>query len=161
MKRLLILAPLLLAGCTGQAIGPSLAKRSVEDQSFDEPVRAPAGQAEADVSLKSRMAGLVEQARAGQRAFADLLPRAQQAASGAGAEGSESWTTAEQLLSALEAARAPSTRALGELDALLAERVNGGKEDGLAELQAADAQVSSIVDSQQSQLAAIRARISR
>lgn len=161
MNRLLILAPLMLAGCTGQAIGPSLAKRPVEGQSFDEPARTHAAPATADAGLRSRIANLVGRAQGGQRAFADLLPRAREAASGAGVEGSEGWIAAQQLLSALESARAPSTQALGELDALLAERVNTGKEDGLAELQAANSQVSSIVDTQNSELAAVRARINR
>lgn len=161
MNRLLVLAPLMLAGCTGQAIGPSLAKRPVEGQSFDEPVRTSAAPAVADTGLRGRIADLVARARAGQRAFSDVLPRAREAASSAGAEGSEGWIAAQQLLSALESARAPSTQALGELDTLLAERVNTGKEDGLAELQAADTQVSTIVDTQQSELVAIRARISR
>ncbi|MFD1612344.1 hypothetical protein ACFSCW_11070 [Sphingomonas tabacisoli] len=161
MNRLLILAPVMLAGCTGQAIGPSLAKRPVEGQSFDEPARTAAAPVVADAGLLSRIADLVARAQAGQRAFADLLPRAREAASGAGAEGSEGWIAAQQLLSALESARAPSTQALGELDALLAERVNTGKEDGLNELQGADTQVSTLVDAQQSELASIRARISR
>jgi hypothetical protein len=162
MKRLLILAPLVLSACASEAIGPSLAKRPVENGTMDEPAREAAPPpAAADAPLRDRIAELVNRSQQGQRAFAELLPRARDAASSAGGEGSESWVIAQQLLSALESARAPSTQALGELDALIAERINGGDEAGLAELQAADAQVAAIVDAQQAEMDRLRERLSR
>ncbi|MBA2919437.1 hypothetical protein GON01_10280 [Sphingomonas sp. MAH-20] len=161
MTRLFLLVPLMLAGCASAGVGPSLAKRPIEDRDLSEPVRQVAPPAPADASLKAQIDGLVARARAGQSGFAALLPKAESAASGAGADGSESWVVAQELLSALESERAPSTTALAELDALIAERVKTGSEAGLTELQAADAEVGAIVEAQQRDLDRIRARIVR
>jgi len=161
MQRLFLLAPLLLAACAGENVGPSLAKRPIENLDLAEPVRQVTPPAPADAALRTRIAGIVERAESGQRAFAALLPKAESAASAAGADGSESWVSAQQLLSALESERAPSTAALSELDALIAARLKEGNEAGLTELQAADGQVAALVDSQQSDLDRLRARIAR
>jgi hypothetical protein len=161
MKCLFLLAPLLLAGCSSAGVGPSLAKRPIEDRDLSEPVRQVAPPAPADAALQTQIAALEQRAQAGQSAFAALLPRAESAASAAGLDGSESWIAAQELLSALESERAPSTAALAELDALVAERVRSGSDAGLAELQAAHAQVTALVDSQQHDLDRIRARIAR
>lgn len=161
MKWLLFLAPLLLAGCASEAIGPSLAKRPIEDRDMSEPVRQVSPPAPADAPLKAQIAGLVARAEAGQSAFAALLPKAESAASAAGPDGSESWIAAQQLVSALESARAPSPGALAELDALMATRLKDGNEAGLTELQAADQQVAALVEAQQHDIDRIRARIAR
>jgi hypothetical protein len=161
MKRLFLLAPLMLAACADASAGPSLAKRPIENLDLAEPVRQVAPPAPADAALRARIAGIVERADSGQRAFAALLPKAESAASAAGAEGSETWLTAQQLLSALESERAPSTAALSELDALIAARLKEGNEAGLTELQAADGQVAALVDAQQRDLDRVRSRIAR
>ena len=161
MHRFLALAPLLLAACTSEAVGPSLAKRPIESRDMSEPVRQVAPPAPADAPTRAQIAALVERAQAGQRAFEALLPRVASAASAAGAEGSESWIAAQQLLSALENERAGSTQALSELDALVAARLNSGSDTGVTELQAADAQISALVAAQQQELDRLRARISR
>lgn len=160
--RLLLTAPLLLSACAdGQSIGPSLAKRPIENRDMSEPVRAVAAPAPAGAQTASQIAALVERAQAGQRAFAALLPRAEGAASAAGSEGSESWIAAQQLLSALETERAPSTQALSELDALVTATLNGDDQAGVAEIQAADAEIAALVEAQQRDLERLRERVSR
>jgi hypothetical protein len=161
MLRLLILSPILLTACAGEAIGPSLAKRPIESRSMTEPVREAAVPAAADAELRTQIARLTDSAQAGQRAFAALLPRARSAASAAGPEGSESWITAQQLFSALENERAPTTRALADLDALIANRLKEGTEAGIVELQAADAEAAALVEAQQRELDSLRVRLSR
>jgi hypothetical protein len=151
-----ITAAMLLGGAP-----PSLAKRPVEDRGMAEPMREVAPPAPADAALQTQIAGLVEKARGGQRAFADLLPRARAAAAGAGSEGSESWIAAQLLLSALEDARAASTQALSELDSTIALRLNGGSDAGLTELQAADIEAAALADAQQRELDSLRGRLSR
>ncbi|HEU4969758.1 hypothetical protein [Sphingomonas sp.] len=161
MTRLFLLVSLMLAGCSSAGIGPSLAKRPIEDRDLSEPVRQVAPPAPADAALKAQIDALLQRAQAGQTGFAALLPKADSAASAAGAEGSESWVVAQELLSALESERAPSTAALAELDALIAERVRTGSDVGLSELQAADAQVQAMVEAQQRDFERLRTRIVR
>lgn len=160
--RWLFLIPLpLLAACAVGSSGPSLSKRPIETLPLTEPQAEAAAPAAADATVRGRIEALLAQAREGQAAFAAMLPRARQAAASAGAEASESWVAAQQVLSAAEAARAPSTRALAELDALIATRVHGGTDDGLAELQAAQAELGPVVEEQQREIDALRERISR
>jgi len=160
MRCLLVLAPLLLAACAGGTVGPSLAKRPIESRSFEEPVREAAPLPPAGPDLRSQIDGFVNRARAGQRAFADLLPRVRRAAASAGIQGSESWISAQQLISALEGTRDASVGALTRLDAMLAERVLARNEAGLAELQAAQREIADIVAAQQQNLDQVRARVS-
>lgn len=159
MKRLFLLVPLLLAGCASEGVGPSLARRPIEDRDLSEPVRQVAPPAPADAALKAQIDGLVTRAQTGQRAFAALLPKVETAAASAGTEGSESWVAAQQLLSALESERAPSTSALSELDTLIAMRLKDGNDAGQTELQAADRQIEALVQAQQSDIDRLRARI--
>jgi hypothetical protein len=162
MRRALPLALLLLAGCAQSAgIGPSLGLRPIERRDLSEPVAAAAAPVAADAELNSQIEGLRNRARLGGREFDALLPRVQTAAVAAGAQGSESWIAAQQLLSALEAARAPTSDALGRTDALLAARVLGRQEAGLAELQAAQQEIAELSEAQQNSLDRLQARINR
>lgn len=161
MHRLIPLTCLLLTACAGEAVGPSLAKRPVENVPLTEPEAEVVAPAPADAALQTQIRTLLSQAREGQSAFDAVLPRAQAAAGSAGAEGSESWVSAQQLLSAVESARTPTTRAVGELDALVAARVADGSDAGLDELQAAQAEVATLADEQQRAVDALRERISR
>ena len=160
MRRLFPSLLLLLTACADQSVGPSLSKRAIESLPLTEPQTEAEAPAAADPATRARIAALLAQAREGQTAFASLLPRARQAADSAGAETSESWIAAQQLLSAAESARAPSSRALGELDALIAAQVHGGSDQGLAELQAAQSEVAAVVEDQQRAIDALRERIS-
>lgn len=162
MARVLLFAPLLLAGCADSAgVGPSLARRPIESRDLSEPVPEAAPPVIADAQLRSEIEGLLNRARVGERDFAALLPRMEAAASAAGAQGGESWIAAQQLLSALEAARGTTSSALGRLDALLAERVLAQNEAGLAELQTAQQEVAALADAQQRQFDRLQARINR
>ena len=162
MLRALSLAPLLLAGCAQSAgVGPSLARRPIESRDLSEPVREAAPPVAAEAQLSSEIEGLVNRARVGERDFAALLPRAEAAAAAAGAEGSEGWLAAQQLLSALEAARGTTTSALGRLDAMLAQRVLARNEAGFADLQSAQQQVAALAEAQQRRFDRLQARISR
>lgn len=158
MHRLIPLAALacILTGCAQEVAGPGLARRPIEALPLTEPPSAPTPPVAADTALRGQIDGLVAQARQAQKSFSALLPRARQTAAGVGAEGSESWIAAQQALSALEAARAPATRALGELDALLAAKVNAGSDDGVAELQAAETEVGALVEDQARAIDALR-----
>lgn len=161
MRTLIVLTPLLLAACADGTVGPSLAKRPIESRSLQEPVREAAPAPPADTGLQSQIDEQLNRARAGQRDFSALLPRVQASASAAGAEGSETWVAAQQLLSALETARGEATAALGRLDALIAERVLSGQDSGLTELQAAQREVNSLADQQRDAFEAVRARVNR
>ncbi|HEV2567813.1 hypothetical protein [Sphingomonas sp.] len=161
MKRLLALPLLLAAGCAQNAIAPSLARRPIESRDLNAPPAEAAAPAAADAALAREIATLVERAEAGQRAFAALLPRAQSAAANAGADGSESWVAAQQLLSALESSRAETGAALAGVDALLSARVQARSDAGLAELQAAAQRIGALAEAQQDVIDSLRARISR
>lgn len=114
---------LLLAGCAAQGGFPSLAPRAVERIADEEPVTA-APVVPADAALRGLVAELIADARRGQAAFEAALPAAASAVSGAGPAGSEGWIAAQQAISRLEAARAPTTIALAALDRLRVERAS-------------------------------------
>ncbi len=160
MRHLVLAVPLILSACAGQTTGPSLAKRAIESTSLSEPQVEAIAPAAADADLRARIEALLVQAREGQSAFAAILPRARSTAESAGAEASESWIVAQQQLSALEAARAPTTRALGELDALLVARLDAHADAGVVEIQAAQVEAGALADAQQRDIDALRARIS-
>ena len=162
IRATLLLPVLVLAGCaTGDAAGPSLGRRAVEATDFREPERSVAAPAPAGPQLAAELAGLRRRAEEGEAAFATLRPRADAAAARAGAEGSEAWVEAQQLLSALEAARQPSTAALARLDTLLADRLLGGQDEGTADIQALQAELGAMVETQQRAIDRVRDRISR
>lgn len=161
MRRLLFLAAFALPGCAASDVGPSLARRPIESLDLSEPVREPAPEPAASGELARDLAALLQQARAGEREFGTLLPRATTAAASAGAEGTESWIAAQQLLSALEGARAGTRTALTRVDSLLAERVLAGDDAGLSELQAAQQEIGTLDARQQAEFEALRARVSR
>jgi hypothetical protein len=161
MKSLLPLALLLAAACADTGNAPSLARRPIESRDLNAPVPEAAPPAVADAALQQEIATVIERAESGQRAFAALLPPAQSTAAAAGAEASESWIAAQQLLTALESSRTDTTAALARVDALISERVLAKSDAGLAELQAAAARIGALADAQQSSIDALKARISR
>ncbi len=113
---------LLLAACVAPGDFPSLAVRPEERElSLEEPVRTPPAVAD-NAALGAQIADVVARARQGQRAFAAVEDRAAAAVRGAGGRGSDTWVAAQEALSVLEAARAPTTRALADLDQLLIAR---------------------------------------
>lgn len=116
----------VLAGCAAPGPYPSLAVRDVERRyaaGAAAPEAAPAPVLPADAALAERVRALVAQGEAGQAAFASELPAARAAVARAGAAEGEAWILAQQAISRAEAARTPTTRALGDLDALMLREV--------------------------------------
>jgi hypothetical protein len=161
------LLPLLiggaLAGCS--AAGgpfPSLQPRAAEAIDPRAPVAAPVNERAVRPELASRLEQLVAEARAGEAAFAPLADQAESLAAAAGEPQSESWIGAQQALSAAIAARAPTARALGDVDALAATmlQTQGGiapKE--LAALHNASGQIWSIDQRQAQRVAAVQRQL--
>jgi hypothetical protein len=114
---------LLLAGCQAQGPFPSLAQREVERRPLTEPVR-PVPVVANDAVLRDKIADLAARAREADRAFEAAYAAASAAARGAGGAGSDSWIAAQEQLSRVEASRAGTTTALGDLDRLALERSN-------------------------------------
>src|SRR5688500_15739862 len=117
----LFVAILAVAGCsTPQGGVPSLAPRAAESIDPRVPVGDGAVQRPVDAGLAARLADLITLARQGDSAFAAAAGEAQRLAATAGAPQSESWVVAQQAVSAAVAARGPTTRVLGDIDALAA-----------------------------------------
>lgn len=124
MRAAALLIAVALAGCAGpQREPPSLAPRAAEAIDPRVPVPETPVQTQASADLVQQLGALVAEAIAGDAAFQAAAASAERAAASAGAPESESWIVAQQALSAAVAARAPVTRALGEIDALAASRI--------------------------------------
>jgi len=152
-----------LSACApaGQAY-PSLAPRAIE-QREDDPVEAPLPPpAPADAKTAAQIAGLLAEARRGEADFAGVLEPARRAVSAAKgkAADSEAWIEAQQMLSALDAARAPTAAAMTALDSLYVDLAARATADasvgGLTESEAAHGEVQALYDHQIAQLAALR-----
>ena len=135
---------------TAEAIDPRVA---VERPINDRPVSA---------ALASRLAELVAQARSGDAAFGPAADAAERLAAAAGARESESWTVAQEALSAAMAAREPTTRALGDIDALGANALQtqgGMAPNDLAAIRSAGAAVAALDQRQVARIDAIQRRV--
>ena len=150
-----IAALVALAGCAGDRTGyPSLAPRAVE-RPDDVVEAAPTAAAVNDAALDARVAALRDQAKAADAAFARVANAACQAFSrpGASTQGSEAWISAQQSLSAVDAARAPVLAAAGELDRLVIERGTAeGAAIDLTKLGEAQAEVSALDAAEQARI---------
>jgi len=108
-----------LAACTSTGVKPpSLQPRAGEEVDPRIPVERPVNDRPASPALLSRLNALVEQARAGEPAFAKAIEAARLAANVAGAPQSEGWIAAQVALSAAIEARGPAAYALGSIDSL-------------------------------------------
>lgn len=157
MKRALILLPALLTACAAASDVPSLLPRPIEQQVANPPaVPEPQPPAPADAALQATIAATLNRARAAEAAFRREEPGATRtiAAGRGAAAGSETWIAAELARSVLDSARADAVAALGELDTLLVARIDTNG-TGIAELQAAQAEVDAIVGAQNERLAAL------
>jgi hypothetical protein len=157
----------LLGACAAQEPFPSLSPRAAEYELAGQPVPPcvggsaaggiPAGstavQSPPDAQLGAELARLLDQARRGQAEFDKLLPGARTRVARAGSSGSDAWVTAQQDVSRLEAARAPTVDALAALEALVLARSNlGGYEaDRLSAIAAAD-EVRRLAEGQQAEI---------
>jgi hypothetical protein len=120
-----LLILLLPAACSTPATGPSLAPRAAEAIDPRLPIADTSGSLPASAGLRARAEALLAQARAGAGAFERAAAAAEGAAVGAGGRESDSWTRAQQLLSAAVAERDAVTRALGDIDQIIAVSVKG------------------------------------
>ena len=166
MRRLCLFAMTAVASlgaCAApRGLSPSLQPRAAEAIDPRVPVSGPLNARPVSPALAARLRELVAQARSGDAAFGPLAERAEQLASGAGAPQSESWTVAQEALSAAVAARGPTARALGDIDALGADalqRDGGMAPADLAALQEAGQQVAAIDRRQTARLDTIQRRL--
>lgn len=146
-----LLAP--LTACAAPVVGERLSPRAAEAIDPRVPVVRPVAVGPVDAALAARLAELLGQARAGDTAFSAAFSQAERLAGSSGAPQSESWIAAQQALSAAVAAREPTTRALGDVDALAASRIAPDSTISRSDfeaIQAALAEVSTI-DQRQAQ----------
>src|SRR5438128_10254624 len=113
----LILPVLVLSACASPGGPyPSLQPRAAETIDPRVPVERPINDRPVTPALAARLSELVVQAHAGEEAFAPAVSEAERLAASAGAPQSESWTVAEQALSAAVDARGATASALGDTD---------------------------------------------
>ncbi|MEO7365041.1 MAG: hypothetical protein ABIW03_01820 [Sphingomicrobium sp.] len=146
---------LALAGCAAPPAPPaSLAPRAAEAIDPRVPVVVATTSQPVSGAIANRLAELIGQARRGENAFASAAALAQRLASAAGPPQSESWVVAQEALSAAVAARAPTTRALGDIDGITAAAL--AKQGGLApaDLAATEAAAAEVgaIDQRQAQV---------
>ena len=162
MRRpLFLLLCLGAAGCAAPGPYPSLAVREVERRYAAEQTALPEPEPPmppADAGLAERVRALVAQAQRGEAAFAAEIGDARARVAAAGAAGGEAWILAQQAISRAEAARTPTTRALGDLDALLLAQAAAGTLSGgdLALIEGAMAEVDALKAQQNDALAALK-----
>jgi hypothetical protein len=162
LPALALVVAMTASACTPDGEFPSLAPRAIERQDpLAEPVRT-FPDVPADPALRARAAELLAEARRGEAEFAAAYTLARAAAARSGEAGSESWIEAQQALSRAEAARAPTTVALAELDRLLIERSAIPTAAGdLAALQETLAEIERLFVAQQQRLDPLRRSIGR
>ena len=151
-----------LAGCAAPPPGPSLAPRGAEAIDPSIPVDNPVPVGPVSPAIEARLAQLVNQARAGDAAFRNAAATAERLAAAAGASQSESWIAAQQALSVAQAARAPTTRAMADIDAIPAQALasrGGIPAADLAAIEAAATAVAGIERSQAARIEALQARL--
>jgi hypothetical protein len=153
-----------LAGCASSNAPPSLLPRAAEAIDPRLPVVRPMNDRPVNPALAEQLAALIVDAHLGDAAFEPAAAEAQRLAEAAGAPQSESWVLAQQALSAAIAAREPTARALGDIDALGATRLQaqaGLAPNDLAAIQNAGAEVGAIDQRQAAAIAAIKGRLDR
>jgi len=164
MRSPALLALLFTGACTGPLAPPSLMPRAAEAIDPRLPVERPINDRAVDPALAGTLARLVSQARSGDGDFQPAFAEAQRLASAAGAPQSESWIVAEQALTVAIAARQPTIQALGDIDALGADRLqaNGGlAPNDLAAIRQAAAEVGAIDERQAQSIKALQGQLGR
>ena len=165
MKAFVPLLALTLVGCATSTVNePSLARRSAEAIDPRIPIPSEPTLGPVNQTLSSRLSQLVAEGRAGAAAFNAEVAQAQRLADAAGASQSESWIVAQQALSGLEGARARTTRALSDIDAIAAQRIQSAAGLTLADqraVEAASSEISEISDRQAAIIDRLGARLGR
>ncbi|MEO6360997.1 MAG: hypothetical protein ABIO43_10550 [Sphingomicrobium sp.] len=163
--------PLLLAAVVPLAccapVGPpppSLAPRTAEAIDPRLPVSPASSPRPVDPVLATRLAALVRQARAGDDRFRVAAAEADQLARSAGPARSESWVVAQEALSGASAARAETSRALADIDAIAASALQTQgtlAPADLSAIQTAATQAAAIERSQAARISSISTRLGR
>ena len=153
---------LALTACAADTVDyPSLARRPIEkgEAAQTPPPASTAVPAPASPQDTTRLAALVEQARAAHQRFLGKQQRAvQTVATGSGAvPGSESWAVASVALAELESERSSAMIALADLDQLYAAAGTEGRDT--AAISAARDQVSGWIGNEDAVLAGLRGRL--
>ena len=160
MRGPILLTLLAVTACAGGIDAPSLAPRAAERQPIElpsEPVE-PAGAT--DPALAARLAAIVAAAAQNDGAFQKeraateaIVLRAAGAPS-----GSDRWLTAQQALSAFETTLGPVRDAAAAIDGMRSDPANAAPGNRAA-IDAAQAQVEALADTQRAALAALSARL--
>jgi hypothetical protein len=163
MRRALILTSLALGACA-PAGGPfpSLQPRAAEAIDPRLPVVRPMNDRPVDPALAAKLAALVSQAREGDAAFQPVAANADRVTQNAGAPQSEGWIAAQEAVSAAIAARGPTARALGDIDAIgaVALQTNRGiAPNDLAAIQSAATEVGALDQRQAERIKALQQRL--
>ena len=159
----ILITVLALAGCsTPPTAATSLSPRAAENIDPRVPLVGSVDTSPVNPALAERLSQLIAQANSGEGAFRSAATEAERLAALAGARESESWIVAQQAVSAAVAARAPTSRALSDIDAVAATtlQAKGGLSPAdLAAIEAAAAEVGAL-DRVQSQIVdALQARL--
>ena len=155
MRAIALALAVLLSGCAGASNAPSLAPRAAEAIDPRVAVPEPVLPTTPTPALAEKLDSLVAQAVAGDQAFSPLIEHARDLAGSAGAKESESWVVAQQALSAAVGARLPVTSAVGDIDALGAQRVQTLGGIGAADLKAIDSAAARVAEIDGREAAAI------
>ena len=163
MRRTIFLLIATLGACAPPAgTPPSLAPRAAEAIDPRVPVVRPMNDRPVDAALADRLAKLVTQAHGGDSGFQSKAEAAQRLAAAAGPPQSESWIAAQEALSAAIEARAPTATALGDIDALGADKLQsqGGLAPAdLAAIRSAGDEVGALDQRQAEVIKAIQRRL--
>ena len=141
---------------------PSLSPRAAETIDPRVPIPNEVKIGPADANLSSHLAALIDQAEAGDSQFEAAARDAERLAQAAGSPQTEGWVAAQQALSAAQAARGPTTRALGDIDGLAAaalEQRGGIPPGNLAAIQSAAERVTEMDRRQSARIDAIESRL--
>lgn len=155
----------LLSACsTPPIVEPSLAPRPGEAIDPRVPIASDIAPGTVDPALATQLDGLVRAAAAGQAEFDARAAVADRLASVAAEDASESWIAAQQALSRLVEQQGVTARALADIDALAAKRLQDRKWIVPAEQEAirrAQNAVSAIAVPQQTIIDRLRERLAR
>jgi hypothetical protein len=164
LRRPLIVVSVTAAAACAPTGGPfpSLQPRAAEAIDPRVPIVRPINNRPVSSSLASRLAELVEQARRGNAAFDSIAARAENLAAAAGGPQSDNWVAAQEALSQAIAARDPTARALGDIDALgstMLQTQGGLAPNDLAAIQRAGAEVGALDQRQADRIKALQDRL--
>jgi hypothetical protein len=163
MRKSVCLTLLALSACAAPGGPyPSLRPRAGEEIDPRIPVETPINDRAVSRALASQLADLAAQARRGDAQFDAAAGEAERLASAAGRPQSEGWMVAQEALTAAIAARAPTTMALGDIDAIgaTALQTQGGiAPNDLAAIKSAGAEVAAMDEREAARIKAIQNRL--